>query len=169
MFINLDVHPISFENLLKNLEKLLAILKNYSIFWKASPHIEKITNFFLQKFTVTLVGVLCFLGGWSDYAPEEGIIWNSKEKMKKKYSMTLRGKKSLMTFYIFFYFLYFSFWSYPNQGSFAFLGGVWSVLIIFSKLENFFIRVYTKFLAAALGWYVNRNASTITILVVYVT
>ena len=43
-----------------------------------------------------------FLGGWSDYAPEEGIIWKSKEKMKMKYSMTLTGEKSLMTSKFFF-------------------------------------------------------------------
>ena len=41
-FFNLDAHPKSFEYLLKNLEKLLHILKNLTKFWKTSPHFKKL-------------------------------------------------------------------------------------------------------------------------------
>ena len=43
-FFNLDAHPKSFEYLLKNLEKLLHILKNLTKFWKTSPHFKKLLH-----------------------------------------------------------------------------------------------------------------------------
>ena len=43
-FVNLDAHPKSFEYLLKNLEKLLHILKNLTKFWKTFPHFKKLLH-----------------------------------------------------------------------------------------------------------------------------
>jgi len=50
-FFNLDAHPKSFEYLLKNLEKLLHILKNLTKFWKTSPHFKKLLHILKKNST----------------------------------------------------------------------------------------------------------------------